>query len=59
MTLRKWTVCISAEFDDVEIEAETYWYGQDNGWLVFSRTDKKGAVAVFAPGKWVSFVEVT
>ncbi len=61
---RRWTVCIGAEVEDVEIEADRLWYAQDTGWLTFQNNhdhDDKGTkhIAVFAPGKWVYFKEVT
>ena len=58
MTMRKWQVCISPEYDDGDVEADVLWYDQSTGWLTFSTREKK-PVAVFAPGKWVSFMEVT
>jgi hypothetical protein len=54
--LRRFTVCVSAEYDDVEIEAERFFYSQDTGWLVFSNAGMP--VHVYAPGKWTSFSEV-
>lgn len=62
---RRWTVCISPEVEDVEIEADKLWYAQDTGWLTFQNsvepTDPKVMrhVAAFAPDKWVYFKEVT
>lgn len=60
---RRWTVCISPEVDDVEIEADRLWYAQDTGWLTFQNASPVSAgtahVAAFAPGKWVYFKEVT
>ena len=61
---RRWTVCISAEFDDVEIEADRLWYAQDSGWLTFQDNADGGRegtkhIAAFAPGKWVYFKEIT
>ena len=35
------------------------WYAQDSGWLTFQNADGSGHYAVFAPGKWVYFKEVT
>lgn len=62
---RRWSVCVDANFDDVEIEADRLWYAQDSGWLTFQNFDEsidaKGTkhIAAFAPGKWLYFREVT
>lgn len=60
---RRWVVCIDADVEDVEIEADILWYAQDTGWLSFqNRADTRDGnkhAAVFAPGKWVYFKEVT
>lgn len=54
---RRWAVCIHQDYDDVDVEAETIFYAQDTGWLVFS-TDRL-PIAAFAPGRWLYFKEVT
>ena len=56
---RRWSVCINPEIEDVEVEADRMWYAQDSGWLTFQNADGSGHYAVFAPGKWVYFKEVT
>lgn len=57
--MRHWKVCIDPEIDDVDVHADTIFYSQDAGWLTFSRDGVKGHCMVFAPGKWVYFMEVT
>lgn len=54
---RRWKVCVNPEMEDVVIDADTIWYSQDTGWLVFSRDSVKGHFAAFAPGKWSYFLE--
>lgn len=59
---RRWAVCIDPEIEDIVIEADRLWYTQDTGWLTFQNGapgDRNGHLAVFAPGKWVYFKEVT
>lgn len=56
---RRWSVCINPEIEDVGVEADRIWYAQDSGWLTFQNADAPGHYAAFAPGKWVSFKEVT
>lgn len=53
--MRKFTVSLPAgnEFEDIDVEAETFHYVNDTGWL--SLQINKKPVAVFAPGKWAYF----
>ena len=57
---RRWAVCFDPEVEDIVIEADRLWYSQDSGWLTFQNGAERTAhIAVFAPGKWVYFKEVT
>ena len=55
--VRKWDVYLSAEFDPLRVEAESLGWDKAAGHLGFY-TDRV-PVAVFAPGMWIGFVEIT
>lgn len=57
--MRRWEVCIDAEVENEVIEAQTIWYSQDTGWLVFKVESGGPPHAVFGPGKWLYFKEIT
>ena len=55
--LRKWQVHLDAEFDPLVVKAESIGWDKDSGYVGFYTG--RVPVAVFAPGKWTGFVEVT
>lgn len=60
---RRWEVCIDPDVESEVIEADILWYAQETGWLTFqNRSEAREGnkhIAVFAPGKWVYFKEIT
>lgn len=54
---RRWAVCTDHDLEDEVIEAEKISFREESGFLTFF-TDRL-PVAVFAPGKWVYFKDVT
>lgn len=56
---RRFEVFVHPEMEREVVEADTLFYSQESGWLCFKREGGVGHSAVFAPGKWVFFKEVT
>ena len=57
--MKLFAVTTNEEFEDTMIAAKRFWYDEPTGWLKFYAEETGGAPnAVFAPGRWVCFIEV-
>lgn len=56
--MRTFKVCIHPDVDDEIIQADKLYCDKETGWLSLRRNDIDSNVAMFAPGKWVSYIEV-